>query len=129
VVFDAIANHTADGVIATLVFEIAEDAPVGEYPVQLRFMSGSTEDFEAVVMTNAATTITVESAVVGDANGDGKVDTIDLVMLRRYLASMDPITKTSEIEVKKGADCNVDGVIDAIDLAYVRQYLASMSAS
>ncbi len=128
IVFDAIKNHTADGVIATLVFEVAEDAPIGEYNVQLRFMSGSTEDFEAVVMTDSATTIKVESAVAGDANGDGKVDTTDLVMLRRYLASMDPVTMISEIAVKKGADANSDGVIDAIDLAFVRQYLASMSA-
>ena len=129
IVFDAIANYTSDGVIATLIFEVAEDAPVGEYAVQLRFMSGSTEDFEAVMMTGSATTIQVESAVAGDVNGDGRVDTIDLVMLRKYLASMDPITKVSDIEVKKGADANEDGVIDAIDLAFIRQYLASMSAS
>ena len=129
IVFDSFKNHTADGVIATLVFEVAQDAPIGEYNVQLRFMSGSTEDFEAVVMTDSAATIKVESAVAGDANGDGEVDTADLVMLRRYLASMDPVTMTSEIAVKKGADTNDDGAIDAIDLAFVRQYLASMPVS
>ena len=128
IVFDSIQNHTSDGVIATLVFEVAEDARVGDYGVQLRFMSASTDDFNAVVMTDCSATISVESAQAGDANGDGFVDTIDLVMIRKYLAAMDPVTKVSEIEVRKGADANNDGVIDAIDLAFVRQYLASMSA-
>lgn len=129
VVFDSLANYTADGVIATLIFEVAEDAPIGEYNVQLRFMSGSTDSFEAVVMTDAAATIKVESAVAGDANGDGRVDTVDLIMLRQHLAFMDPITKVSEIAVKKGADYNTDGVIDALDLAHLRQHLASMPVS
>jgi len=128
IVFDSYKNHTADGVIATLVFEVDENAPVGDYNIQLRFMSGSTEDFEAVLMTNAITTITVESAVAGDANGDGTLNITDVIMIRRYLASMDPTTMTSEIAVKKGADANNDGVVDAIDLAYVRKALADMSA-
>lgn len=128
ILFDSISNYTSDGVIATLVFEVAENAPVGKYNLQLRFMSGSNEDFEEVVMSDSATTIYVESAVAGDANGDGKVDTRDLTMIRRYLASMDPVTMTSEISVKKGADTNNDGVIDALDLAYIRQYLVSIPA-
>ena len=129
ILFDSYVNHVGDGVIATLVFQVAEDAPVGNYNIQLRYMSGSNEDFEEVVMTDSATTIKVQSAVAGDVNGDGKVNTSDLVMLRRYLASMDPTTMVSEVEIKKGADANDDGVVDAIDLAFLRQYLASQSAT
>ena len=77
-------------------------------------------------MTNCETTITVKNAVAGDANGDGVVTTVDLVMLRKYLASMDPIPHVSEVAVQKGADYNDDGVIDAIDLVHVRMHLASM---
>ena len=128
IVFDALENYVQDGVIATLVFKVAEDTPVGKYGIQLRFMSASTDEFQIVKMTNAATTVVVESAVLGDVNGDGYVNTVDLVMLRKYLASMDPETKTSDIVVHKGADCNEDGVIDTIDLTFVRQYLASMTA-
>lgn len=127
IVFDSYKNHVSDGVIATLVFEVSENAPVGDYNLQLRFMSGSTENFEAVLMTNATATITVESAIAGDVNGDGALNITDLVMLRRYLAAMDPVTMTSEIAVKKGADANNDGIIDAIDLAFLRQALAAMS--
>lgn len=127
IVFDSYKNHVSDGVIATLVFEVSKNAPVGDYSLQLRFMSASSEDFEAVLMTNAITTITVESAIAGDVNGDGALNMTDLVMLRRYLATMDPITMTSEITVKKGADANNDGVVDAIDLAFLRQALAAMS--
>jgi len=128
IVFDALENYVQDGVIATLVFEVAEDTPVGDYGIQLRFMSASTDDFQIVKMTDASATVSVESAVLGDVNGDGYVNTVDLVMLRKYLASMDPETKISDIVVHKGADGNQDGVIDTIDLTFVRQYLASMTA-
>lgn len=128
IVFDSIANYSEDGVIATLIFKVAENAPVGDYGFQLRFMSASNENFEVVQMITYGGTITVESAISGDANGDGKVDTIDLVMLRKYLANMDPETMTSDIDVKKGADANGDGIVDAIDLAFVRKLLASQVA-
>jgi hypothetical protein len=128
IVWDSIANYTEDGVIATLIFEVAEGTPVGEYDIQLRFMSASDEDFNSLTMTTIDTVIVVESAVLGDANGDGTVDTVDLVMIRRYLANMDPQTMQSNINLKKGADANCDGVVDTIDLAFVRQYLASMTA-
>ena len=91
-------------------------------------MSASDEDFNSLTMTTIDTVIVVESAVLGDANGDGTVDTVDLVMIRRYLANMDPQTMQSNINLKKGADANCDGVVDTIDLAFVRQYLASMTA-
>ena len=68
----------------------------------------------------------VEQAVTyGDANGDGKIDGRDIIRLRKYLASYDSETGTSDVVIGLGADCNGDGKIDGRDLIRLRKYLAS----
>ena len=57
----------------------------------------------------------------GDANGDGTVNTLDLIVLRQYLASWDVTIHA--------ADCNGDGTINALDLVRLRQYLAGWEAA
>ena len=52
----------------------------------------------------------------GDANGDGKVNAPDLILLRQYLAGWDVTIHA--------ADCNGDGQTTALDLIRLRQYLA-----
>ncbi|MBQ7603654.1 MAG: hypothetical protein IJU75_01745, partial [Clostridia bacterium] len=56
----------------------------------------------------------------GDANGDGTVDSMDLTVVRQYLA--DPTAGASA-----GADANGDGSVDSMDLTLIRQYLADPS--
>lgn len=125
-VWDAAENYSEDGTLAVLTFEVDEDVPAGDYEIQVYFMGASNIDFEEVKMTSTSGVITVHSAVYGDANGDGKVSTVDLAMLRRYLAAMDPITGISTITVQVGADVNGDGSIGTVDLAMLRRYLAAM---
>ena len=52
----------------------------------------------------------------GDANGDGTVNALDLIILRQYLAGW-------EVTIHC-ADCNSDGTVNALDLIRLRQYLA-----
>ena len=61
----------------------------------------------------------------GDANGDGLVNTRDIVLIRQYVAAKDPYTGISTVEVCTGADANGDGQINTRDVVLVRQYVAA----
>ncbi len=67
------------------------------------------------------------SAVYGDANGDGKVDLKDVVLLRQYMANYVYGEETSSVAVKPGADANGDGKVDLKDVVLLRQYMANYS--
>ena len=56
--------------------------------------------------------------ILGDLSGDGNIDTMDLTLLRKYLAGY---TITGSLHA---ADLNGDGKVDTIDLTLLRKYLA-----
>ena len=57
--------------------------------------------------------------IVGDVDGNGTVNILDLVRLRQYLADWDVTIQPV------GADCDGNGKIDILDLVRLRQYLAN----
>ena len=61
----------------------------------------------------------------GDANGDGAIDNKDLVRIKKYIASYDWDTGTSDVEVGAGADATGDGEIDNKDLVRLKKYIAA----
>lgn len=65
------------------------------------------------------------SITYGDASGDKIVNAVDLLLLRQYLASTDPMTGLSSLTVSAGADANGDGKVNMLDLAVIRSYLAA----
>ena len=58
-VWDAVSNYTQDGILATLTFKVAENAPIGDYEIQIYFISAANDEFEEVQATTASGTITV----------------------------------------------------------------------
>lgn len=58
-VWDAASNYTQDGILTTLTFDVAENAPVGEYEIQIYFLSAANDEFEEVRATTVSGVITV----------------------------------------------------------------------
>jgi uncharacterized repeat protein (TIGR02543 family) len=80
--------------------------------------------------TSATTTVTMNTdktvtanfaaiaVVPGDANGDGVVDALDITVVERIIARLDPPTA--------GADANQDGKINALDITKVELIIAGL---
>ncbi|TYQ18198.1 UNVERIFIED_CONTAM: mannan endo-1,4-beta-mannosidase [Acetivibrio alkalicellulosi] len=59
------------------------------------------------------------SILYGDLNGDGRIDSTDIVLMRRYILEIiDGFSVPKEV-----ADVNGDGVIDSSDYILMRRYL------
>ena len=57
--------------------------------------------------------------VYGDANGDGKINNVDVALLQQFLAEVE-VENFDEI----AADANGDGKVNNVDVALLQQYLA-----
>ncbi len=62
---------------------------------------------------------TLSDVILGDANGDGKVNTTDLADLKLYLASINH-------DISIGVDLNSDKKVDTVDLAELKLVLAGL---
>ena len=102
---------TEGSTIVTFTPEYLKTLETGEHSVMVFFEDGA-----------ASTNMTVAEAsavAVGDVNGDGRINTVDLVILRQYLANWG-------VQIEQAAsDVNVDGRINTVDLVILRQYLAN----
>ena len=73
------------------------------------------------VPLNLEVSAEVNSNLLGDINGDGKIDTLDLVILQNYLYGKCEITRHGF------ADIDYDGVITMSDLSILSKYIAGVS--
>jgi len=73
---------------------------------------------DGILADSETVTMRVGTYVPGDANGDGIVDTGDLVYLLNYLFVGGPPPP-----VPNAGDANADCVIDSGDLVYILNYL------
>lgn len=83
-------------------------------------------DNAGIISTGNKITITVgnevkvyDIVVYGDANGDGAIDAIDYVRIRKYIMG----TANLSDAYKEASDANKDGAVDAIDYVRIRKYI------
>ena len=97
--------------------------------VTLKNSSGTIKN-SGVVVTGDKVSVMVgndakeyQVVVYGDANGDGKINSIDYVKIRKY------IMKTSSLSgsYMEAADVNKDGKVDSLDYVKLRKYIMNIS--
>ena len=75
------------------------------------------DHFSDFVMTEE-----VDDIIIGDVNGDGKINTLDRMILARYLAKWDGYEE--RIADMRAADVNGDGKVNTLDRMILARYLA-----
>lgn len=115
-------SQIKDGVILTLTFEVAEDADSStELPVSIEYEYGDVADvnldFVTLDISNGG--VTVIDYVPGDLDGNRKVNSLDVILLRRYITGgYDVVINTL------AANVNRDSKINTLDVIAIRRFIA-----
>lgn len=75
-------------------------------------------------ITNTDTKETYTIVKLGDANGDGKINSADLLVIQKHLLEVKKITDNSKI---LSSDANGDGKINSADLLKIQKQLLNVS--
>ncbi len=108
-VWDAASNYTEDGILATLTFEVAKEAPSGDYTVGINFLSASNDSFQSVTAQTTAATITVEALPVATTGVTLNKNSISLVTgdMETLIATVTPDNATNKAVSWKSSDTTV----------------------
>ncbi len=112
-----------EGAVAELTFTVKADAETGTsagFSLEKVAVCDKTFVNDAVkVQTGEAPEVTVgTAAVLGDVNGDGKIDNLDANLVYRYFNGKVTLTD----EQLAAADVNGDGEVDNLDANTIYRY-------
>ena len=113
------ADSSYNGVILSLTFKVKEGVEDGTIPVTVSYSSGDigNNDEESLFPSVVAGGVTVFSVIPGDINGDGNVNSLDLIRLKKYIAD-------DTTELVGSGDVNGDGNVNSLDLIRLKKYIA-----
>ena len=113
------ADSSYNGVILSLTFKVKESVEDGTIPVTVSYSSGDigNNDEESLFPSVVAGGVTVFSVIPGDINGDGNVNSLDLIRLKKYIAD-------DTTELVGSGDVNGDGNVNSLDLIRLKKYIA-----
>ena len=112
-------DETANGVLATLTFTVAQNAAEDIYPITLTYDPDDVFDsnFDNKEFTVVNGEIIVSNSIPGDVNGDRKINMKDIVLLQQYLNGWNV---TIDMLV---ANVNGDTKVNMKDIVLLQQYL------
>ena len=113
------ADSSYNGVILSLTFKVKEGVEDGTIPVTVSYSSGDigNNNEESLFPSVVAGGVTVFSVLPGDINGDGNVNSLDLIRLKKYIAD-------DATELVGSGDVNGDGNVNSLDLIRLKKYIA-----
>ena len=118
-------NITANGKLVTLVFKIKEGAPEGNIPIEVSYDNKNHGIYDVNLRTVEFEVNNGSVAVLdyrlGDVNCDGSVDTVDYIILARYVADWDGYEDKVDLRY---ADMNADGVVNSLDRTILARHIA-----
>lgn len=113
-----------DGTIRILTLEVADDMAEGSYVIEIKNASYSTPTGYDIMLPETKALITVEDYILGDVNGNDRIDIGDAVSIVNYL-----VGKESTKFVEKAADTNKNGRIDIGDAVTIVNVLVGKATS
>ena len=109
-----------NGTLFTVTFKVADDAEEGTAAVTVLYESGDIGNFaeDEINPSIQAGGVNIVKRVPGDTNGDGRLNTMDLIRLMKYFNG-------ENVEVVPGsADINGDGRENTMDLIRLMKYIS-----
>lgn len=117
-VFDNGGNAIEDGLLMVLEFDVPNNAPAMGYTVKITVNSCNNFETDNIDIYAVSGKVTGTGFKYGDLNGDDKIDSVDLILMRKYIAGY-----AVNIDIK-AADLNCDDKINTVDLTLLRKYIA-----
>lgn len=111
-----------DGVILTLTFAVSDEAVVGsDLAVNISYRNGDIVDANLRPLTVEVVSgkLSVIDYIPGDVNGDGIVNSTDVILMRRHIAG-----GYDQSINALAADVNADGIVNSTDVILLRRYIA-----
>ena len=122
-------NITKTGKLATVTFKVKDEAKVGESKISFLCDSKKYEAIDAkgdaVIVTSNDAVVNVVDFLYGDVDNDKKVDSTDILVLKRYIAKWDGYTINMK-NANLDGDTTEDGepLITLRDLTILQRHLA-----
>ncbi len=116
----------ANGELFTVNFKVNDSTAYGDSSI-VSIEYGATDvcdvsgNYIAIYTEDA--TVSIEEPMSGDIYEDSDVNVYDLILLARYITSLETFTERQE----EAADVNNDGLVDILDVIRLSQYLVGWS--
>lgn len=118
--------------VLKLTLTTKEDVADGTYKVLFKNIEVTTNN-DIFTVEDIEVNINIKKVIYGDVNNNGKIDTMDLLKLLRYVAMQNAGKHKDEWDLtereKRAADVNKDGKINTMDILKMKRYIAASKST